>query len=90
MANWHDVAAASDVADDLPLTVKVGDREVGVYSLNGKYYGLEDVYPRLRRGDLPPFRCGRVRDRPAPRRERRARDALNGHFPGDRPWLTRQ
>ena len=45
MADWRDVAAASDVADDLPLSVKVGDREIGLFSLNGRYYGLEDVCP---------------------------------------------
>ncbi|MGE5794218.1 MAG: non-heme iron oxygenase ferredoxin subunit [Bacteroidota bacterium] len=45
MAEWHDVAAAADVSDDVPLTVKVGEREIGVYSLNGSYYGLEDVCP---------------------------------------------
>ena len=45
MADWHDVAAAGDVADDLPLTVKVGEREIGLYLLNGRYYALEDVCP---------------------------------------------
>ena len=45
MADWQDVAAAADVADDVPLTVKVGEREIGLYSLNGRDYGLEDVCP---------------------------------------------
>src|SRR5262245_44705579 len=45
MTDWHDVAAAGDVADDLPLTVKVGEREIGLYLLNGRYYALEDVCP---------------------------------------------
>jgi 3-phenylpropionate/trans-cinnamate dioxygenase ferredoxin subunit len=45
MAQWHDVAAAADVADDTPLAVKVGDRELGIYALNGTYYALEDVCP---------------------------------------------
>jgi len=45
MADWHDVAAAADVADDVPLTVKVGEREIGLYAVNGSYYGLEDVCP---------------------------------------------
>jgi 3-phenylpropionate/trans-cinnamate dioxygenase ferredoxin component len=45
MAEWHDVAAAADVADDLPLTVKVGEREIGLYLLNDRYYALEDVCP---------------------------------------------
>jgi NAD(P)H-dependent nitrite reductase small subunit len=45
MAQWHDVAAAGDVAEDTPLAVKVGDREVGIYALDGGYYALEDVCP---------------------------------------------
>jgi 3-phenylpropionate/trans-cinnamate dioxygenase ferredoxin subunit len=45
MPNWHDVAAAADVADDTPITVKVGERDIGLYSLNDRYYGLEDVCP---------------------------------------------
>jgi 3-phenylpropionate/trans-cinnamate dioxygenase ferredoxin component len=45
MAEWHDVAEAADVADDLPHTVKVGEREIGLYLLNGRYYALEDVCP---------------------------------------------
>jgi 3-phenylpropionate/trans-cinnamate dioxygenase ferredoxin subunit len=45
VAQWHDVAAAADVADDTPLAVKVGDRELGIYALNGTYYALEDVCP---------------------------------------------
>jgi 3-phenylpropionate/trans-cinnamate dioxygenase ferredoxin subunit len=45
MADWHDVAAAADVADDVPLTVKVGERDIGLYAVNGRYYGLEDVCP---------------------------------------------
>ena len=36
MVDWQDVAAAADVADDVPLTVKVGEREIGLYSLNGR------------------------------------------------------
>jgi 3-phenylpropionate/trans-cinnamate dioxygenase ferredoxin subunit len=45
MSDWHDVAAAADLSDDTPITVKVGEREIGLYSLNGRYYGLEDVCP---------------------------------------------
>ncbi len=45
MAQWHDVAAAGDVAEDTPLAVKVGEREIGIYALNGSYYALEDVCP---------------------------------------------
>lgn len=45
MATWHDVAAAADVSDDMPLAVKVGEREIGIFLLNGNYYALEDVCP---------------------------------------------
>jgi 3-phenylpropionate/trans-cinnamate dioxygenase ferredoxin subunit len=45
MPDWHDVAAAADLADDTPITVKVGERDIGLYSLNGRYYALEDVCP---------------------------------------------
>ncbi len=45
MATWHDVAAAADVTEDTPVSVKVGEREIGIYALNGAYYALEDVCP---------------------------------------------
>lgn len=45
MATWHDVAAAADVSDDTPVSVKVGEREIGIFALNGKYYAIEDVCP---------------------------------------------
>ncbi len=45
MPDWHDVAAAGEVSDDTPITVKVGERDIGIYALNGSYYALEDVCP---------------------------------------------
>jgi 3-phenylpropionate/trans-cinnamate dioxygenase ferredoxin subunit len=45
MAQWQDVSAAADVAEDAPLAVKIGEREIGIYALNGSYYALEDVCP---------------------------------------------
>jgi 3-phenylpropionate/trans-cinnamate dioxygenase ferredoxin subunit len=45
MATWHDVAAAADVSEDMPVSVKVGEREIGIFLLNGAYYALEDVCP---------------------------------------------
>jgi 3-phenylpropionate/trans-cinnamate dioxygenase ferredoxin subunit len=45
MAEWHDVAAPGEVSEDMPLSVKVGEREIGVYSVNGQYCALEDVCP---------------------------------------------
>jgi 3-phenylpropionate/trans-cinnamate dioxygenase ferredoxin subunit len=44
-AEWHDVAAPGDVGEDAPITVKVGEREIGIYAVNGKHYALEDVCP---------------------------------------------
>jgi 3-phenylpropionate/trans-cinnamate dioxygenase ferredoxin subunit len=45
MAEWHDVAAASEVGEDMPLAVKVGEREIGIYRLESGYYALEDICP---------------------------------------------
>jgi 3-phenylpropionate/trans-cinnamate dioxygenase ferredoxin subunit len=45
MPNWHDVAASGDVTDDAPINVKVGERDIGIYCVNGAYYALEDVCP---------------------------------------------
>jgi 3-phenylpropionate/trans-cinnamate dioxygenase ferredoxin subunit len=42
---WHDVASRDELSEDQPLTVKVGDREIGIYVLNGTVYALEDVCP---------------------------------------------
>jgi 3-phenylpropionate/trans-cinnamate dioxygenase ferredoxin component len=42
---WHDVGAQADLNEDQPLSVKVGDLEIGVYTLNGKLYALEDICP---------------------------------------------
>ena len=42
---WHDVGASADVSEDMPLTTKLGDKEIGVYRLKGQYYALEDVCP---------------------------------------------
>jgi 3-phenylpropionate/trans-cinnamate dioxygenase ferredoxin subunit len=42
---WHDVGAVDAVSEDMPLAAKVGEREIGVYSLAGKHYALEDVCP---------------------------------------------
>ncbi|MBI3373661.1 MAG: non-heme iron oxygenase ferredoxin subunit [Betaproteobacteria bacterium] len=42
---WHDVAAPDQVSDDAPITVKVGEHDIGIYALNGRYYALDDVCP---------------------------------------------
>lgn len=42
---WHDVGAAADLSEDMPLGAKVGDREIGVFLLDAQCYALEDVCP---------------------------------------------
>lgn len=42
---WHDVASRDELSEDQPLTVKISDREVGIYLVNGTVYALEDVCP---------------------------------------------
>ena len=42
---WHDVGAVEAVSDDLALAAKIGEREIGVYSIDGKLYAIEDVCP---------------------------------------------
>jgi nitrite reductase/ring-hydroxylating ferredoxin subunit len=42
---WHDVAEPEQVAEDFPLSAKVGERDIGVFLVNGNYYALEDVCP---------------------------------------------
>jgi 3-phenylpropionate/trans-cinnamate dioxygenase ferredoxin subunit len=42
---WTVAGEASAVTEDEPLSVKVGETMVGVYSLNGHLHALEDVCP---------------------------------------------
>ena len=42
---WEDVGAAGEVTEDTPLSATVGGRAIGVYTLAGEYYALEDVCP---------------------------------------------
>lgn len=42
---WQDVGAVDEVTEDLPLSATLGDRSIGVYLVNGRYYALEDVCP---------------------------------------------
>ena len=43
--NWQIAGNTGDVSEDMPLTVKAGDKEIGVYLLDGQYYALEDICP---------------------------------------------
>ncbi len=42
---WHPAGSTGDVSEDMPLTIKAGDKDVGVYVLDGQYYALEDICP---------------------------------------------
>jgi nitrite reductase/ring-hydroxylating ferredoxin subunit len=42
---WLAAGSTGDVSEDMPLTVKAGDKEVGVYLVEGQYYALEDICP---------------------------------------------
>lgn len=42
---WHDVGAHADLGEDQPLSIKIGDQEIGVYTINGKLHAIEDVCP---------------------------------------------
>lgn len=42
---WHVAGTTSDVSDDLPLSTKIEEREIGIYLVGGSYYALEDVCP---------------------------------------------
>ena len=42
---WHDVGAADALSEDQPFAAKVGEREIGVYLVDGRHYALEDVCP---------------------------------------------
>jgi len=45
LATWHDVAAADEVEEEEPISVRVGDVEIGVYRVDGALYAMEDVCP---------------------------------------------
>ena len=40
---WQRVAALADLADDAALPVKLGNRPVALYRLDGKIHALDDV-----------------------------------------------
>lgn len=45
VGTWRKVGTVDDVSDDTPLSVVVGDVEVGIYRVNAKLYAIEDVCP---------------------------------------------
>ena len=40
---WQRVAALADLADDAALAVRLGNRRIALYRLDGKVYALDDV-----------------------------------------------
>jgi 3-phenylpropionate/trans-cinnamate dioxygenase ferredoxin subunit len=42
---WQAVGAASDVAEDEPLGVTVGDKRVGIFRIDGSLYAIDDICP---------------------------------------------
>ena len=45
MADWTSVGTNDQLGDDEPLSVKVGEKEIGIYRVNGELYAIEDVCP---------------------------------------------
>ena len=42
---WLRVAALTEVADDSPLAIKLGDIPIALYRLDGHIYAIDDVCP---------------------------------------------
>jgi NAD(P)H-dependent nitrite reductase small subunit len=40
---WQRVAALAELADDAPFAVKLGDRRIALYRLDGRIHALDDV-----------------------------------------------
>lgn len=43
--SWTTVCKTDQVQEDFPFSAKLGDKEIGVYVLDGEYYALEDICP---------------------------------------------
>ena len=43
--NWHHVGQISDVSEDEPLGVTVGDQEIGIYLVNDTLFAIENICP---------------------------------------------
>ena len=42
---WQPAGSESDITDDQPLSATIGDKDIGIYRLNGQYYAIEDICP---------------------------------------------
>lgn len=45
MSQWTDVGERSQVEQDSPLAVAVGETKIGVYAVDGALHAVEDVCP---------------------------------------------
>ncbi|MDP9381699.1 MAG: non-heme iron oxygenase ferredoxin subunit [Chloroflexota bacterium] len=58
MAEFHVVAKVGEIAPGEAKHVEIGDKEIGVYNLDGEYYAIGDVcthaYAQLTDGDIYP------------------------------------
>ncbi|MBP6345765.1 MAG: non-heme iron oxygenase ferredoxin subunit [Neisseriaceae bacterium] len=43
--SWLPICKRQDISADMPKAVKVGEVEIGVFEVDGRYYGIEDVCP---------------------------------------------
>lgn len=44
-ADWQAVGTASEVTEDEPMGVTVGDKRIGIFRIDGKLYAIDDVCP---------------------------------------------
>lgn len=40
---WHKVADKSEIIDDEPIAVRVGDQQIGLYLLDGEIHAMDNV-----------------------------------------------
>lgn len=45
MSDWTDIGERSQVEQDSPLAVVIGETKIGVYEVGGKLHAIEDVCP---------------------------------------------
>lgn len=45
MPEWITVGTADQVSEDTPLGVKIGEKHVGVFRVDGKLYAIDDICP---------------------------------------------
>jgi 3-phenylpropionate/trans-cinnamate dioxygenase ferredoxin subunit len=45
MGTWNQVGTDDQISDDEPLSVKVGEKDIGIYRVNGELYAIEDICP---------------------------------------------